>query len=300
MRRPDVNVPWPVVFTWLVLRDSVTRFQRHRCTVAAAAIAFHVLFSVFPLILLVTAILGTQMRNADARQQVVDRLLNVLPLDPSAAGQINQLLVSATNNLATIGIVGAIGLVWSSSGMLGSVRGAMELAWEGQAGRRAFFHGKLVDALLLAIVVSVVLSSFLAGLVLSIHPQVSIDVMRPESLSSGLAAAVRSSLAPALSILTSGIVLVLAYKFLPRPRPALRYALAGAAVAACLLEVARRIFSIYVDRVATYDIVYGSIGSIIVFLFFVYIAGMVILFGAELGASVRRVHNAGRVLRPEA
>lgn len=299
MRRPAVKIPWAIIFVWLVLRDSVTRFQRHRCTTAAAAIAFHVLFSVFPLILLVTAILGTQMRNAEARQQVVDRLLNVLPLDPSAAGQIDQLLVSATNNLATIGIVGAIGLVWSSSGMLGSVRGAMELAWEGQAGRRAFFHGKLVDALLLAIVVSVVLSSFLAGLVLSIVPQVSIDVMRPESFSSGLAAAVRSSLAPALSILTSGIVLVLAYKFLPRPRPALRYALAGAAVAACLLEVARRIFSIYVDRVATYDIVYGSIGSIIVFLFFVYIAGMVILYGAELGASVRRVHNAGRVLRPE-
>ena len=72
------------------------------------------------------------------------------------------------------------------------------------------------------------------------------------------------------------------------------------AIAALLLEGARRIFSIYVDRVATYDIVYGSIGSIIVFLFFVYIAGMVILYGAEFGASLRRVHNAGRVLRPGA
>jgi len=300
VRRPAIRVPWVANFTWLVLRDSVTRFQRHRCTTAAAAISFHVLFSVFPLILLVTAILGTQMRSAEARQQVVDGLLNVLPLDPSASGQIDHLLISATNNLATISIVGAIGLVWSASGMLGSVRGAMELAWEGQSGTRPFLRGKLVDALLLAIVVSVVLSSFLAGLVLSVLPQVSIDVMRPDSWSSDVAAVVRSSLAPAVSILTSCIVLVLAYKFLPRPRPAFRYALGGAAVAAFLLEGARRIFSIYVDRVATYDIVYGSIGSIIVFLFFVYIAGMVILYGAELGASLRRVHNAGRVLRAEA
>ena len=300
MRRPDFKLPWPVIFSWLVLRDSVTRFQRHRCTTAAAAIAFHVLFSVFPLILLVTAILGTQMRSAEARQQIVDGLINVLPLDTSAADQIDQLLVSATNNLATIGIVGAIGLVWSASGMLGSVRGAMELAWEGQSGTRPFFHGKLVDAVLLAIVVSVVLSSFLAGLVLSIVPQVSIDVLRPDSWSSELASAVRSSLAPAISILTSAIVLVLAYKFLPRPRPAMRYAIGGAVTASILLEGARRIFSIYVDRVAAYDIVYGSIGSIIVFLFFVYIAAMVSLYGAELGASLRRVHNAGRVLRPGA
>ncbi len=300
MRRNDLKIPWPIAFAWLVLRDSVTRFQRHRCTTAAAAIAFHVLFSVFPLILLVTAILGTQMRSAEARQQVVDGMLSVLPLEASAANQIDQLLLSATNNLATIGIVGAIGLVWSASGMLGSVRGAMELAWEGHSGTRPFFQGKLVDALLLAIVVSVVLSSFLAGLVLSVLPQVSIDVMRPDSWSSDVAAVVRSSLAPAVSILTSGIVLVLAYKFLPRPRPAFRYALGGAVIAALLLEGARRIFSIYVDRVAVYDIVYGSIGSIIVFLFFVYISATVILYGAELGASIRRVHNAGRVLRPGA
>lgn len=300
MRRPAFKIPWPITFTWLVLRDSVTRFQRHRCTTAAAAIAFHVLFSVFPLILLVTAILGAQMRSAQARQQIVDGLLNVLPLEPSAADQIDHLLISATNNLATVGIVGAIGLVWSASGMLGSVRGAMELAWEGHSGTRPFLRGKLVDALLLAIVVSVVLSSFLAGLVLSVVPQVSIDVMRTDSWTSDLASAVRSSLAPAVSILTSGIVLVLAYKFLPRPRPGLRYALGGASVAAFLLEGARKIFSIYVDRVATYDIVYGSIGSIIVFLFFVYIASMVSLYGAELGASLRRVHNAGRVLRPQA
>lgn len=300
MLRSDLKIPWSIVFSWLVLRDSVTRFQRHRCTTAAAAIAFHVLFSVFPLVLLVTAILGTQMRSAEVRQQIIEGLLNVLPLDPSAADQIDRLLISATHNLATVGIVGAIGLIWSASGMLGSVRGAMELAWEGTAGTRPFFHGKLVDAILLGIVVSLVLSSLLAGLILSVVPQVSIDVMRPDSWTSDFATVVRSSLAPAVSVLTSGLVLVLAYKFLPRPRPAFRYALAGAALSALLLELARRFFSIYVDHVATYDIVYGSIGSIIVFLFFVYIASIVSLFGAEFGASLRRVHNAGRVLRPRA
>jgi len=300
MQRSDLTIPWPVIFTWLVLRDSVSRFQRHRCTTAAAAIAFHVLFSIFPLVLLITAILGTQMRSAEVRKQISDGLLNVLPLDPSASAQIDHLLISATNNLATVGIVGAVGLIWSASGMLGSVRGAMELAWEGTAGTRPFFRGKLVDALLLGIVVSVVLSSFLAGLVLSVVPQVSIDVIRPDSWTGDFAAVVRSSLAPAVSVLTSGVILTLAYKFLPRPRPALRYAMAGATLAAVLLELARRVFSIYVDHVATYDVVYGSIGSIIVFLFFVYIAAIVSLFGAEVGASVRRVHNAGRVLRPEA
>ena len=93
------------------------------------------------------------------------------------------------------------------------------------------------------------------------------------------------------------LITLLAYKLLPRPRPRLRYAASGAVAAALAFELARRAFAIYLDRVARYDVVYGSIGSIIAFLVLVYIAAIILLWGAELGASLRRVDLAGR-LRP--
>jgi membrane protein len=55
-------------------------------------------------------------------------------------------------------------------------------------------------------------------------------------------------------------------------------------------------FEVYLTRVARYDIVYGSIGSVIALLFFVYISALILLYGAEIGASLRRVHHAGRLL----
>lgn len=299
------RLPWPLDALLIVLADSIGRFQRHRCTTAAAAIAFHVLFSVFPLILLITVVVGSRMRSAEVRTAIADGLMNALPLDPSARGQIDELLRIANANLPAIGVIGAIALVWSASGMLGSVRGAMELAWEGFTGTRPFLRGKLFDAILLTILVTVILSSFLIGVLFSFVPQIPQDALGESGFWHDAALFARSWIGPLASLVSSIVVMLLAYKFLPKPRPAIRYALAGAVIAGILFEVARRVFTLYVEKIARYDLVYGSIGSIIAFLFFVYIAAMILLYGAELGASLRRVNGAGRLLprrkaKPEA
>lgn len=292
------RLPWPLDAVLIVLADSIGRFQRHRCTTAAAAIAFHVLFSIFPLILLITVVVGSRIRSAEVRSTIVDGLMNALPLDPSARDQIDNLLRVANANLAAIGIIGAIALIWSASGMLGSVRGAMELAWEGFSGTRPFVRGKLVDAVLLTILVTVILSSFLFGVLLSFVPQIPRDALGASGFWHDAALFVRPWIGPIASLVSSIVVMLMTYKFLPKPRPAIRYALAGAIIAGVLFEVARRVFTVYLEKIARYDLVYGSIGSIIAALFFVYIASMILLFGAELGASLRRVHNVGRLLPP--
>lgn len=295
MRRDALRAPAPAVFTFLVLRDAVSRFQRHRCTTAAAAIAFHVLFSLFPLVLIVAAVVGSDIRDDSVRAQISDGLMAALPLDQTAKAQIDRLLEQATRNLAAIGLIGVAALVWSASGMLGSVRGAMELAWEGRLGTRPFVRGKLVDAVFLTIIVAVILSSFLAGILVSVLPRISADVFAGTPVEA-YTDVIRSSIAPIISTSATWVILVMAYKFLPTPRPALRYAMLGALPAALLFEGARVLFAVYVTDIATYDIVYGSIGSIIAFLAFVYVASIITLFGAELGAAIRRVHATWRIL----
>ena len=292
------RLPWPLDALWAVLADALGRFQRHRCTTAAAAIAFHVLFSVFPLLLLITAIVGTSLRDPDVRSRIVDGLMSTLPLEPSARDQIDRVLTVANANLAAIGILGAVALIWSASGMLGSVRGAMELAWTGHRGTRPFVRGKLVDAVLLTILVTLILSSFVLGVLVGFVPRLPAGFPEGHGIARDIVETVRSWIGLVASLLTTFLVTLLAYKLLPRPRPALRYAVTAAALASVGFEVARRAFEVYLTRVARYDLVYGSIGSIIALLFFVYISAIILLFGAELGASLRRVHLAGRLGRP--
>ena len=290
------RLPWPLDALLIVFADTLARFQRHRCTTAAAAIAFHVLFSIFPLILLITAIVGQSLRDPSVRASVVDGIMGTLPLEPSARDQIDRLLSTGSANLAAFGVLGAIALVWSASGMLGSVRGSMELAWEGQRGTRPFVRGKLVDAVLLTGLVTVILSSFVLGVFAGFLPRLPDRIATEPGLPHDAIEIARTWVGPLASLVSTFIVMLLAYKFLPRPRPALRFAVSAAAFGAVAFEVARRAFEIYLTGVARYDLVYGSIGSIIALLFFVYISAIILLFGAELGASLRRVHHAGRLL----
>lgn len=291
MRIRGLDPTDPPRFALLVLRDAANRFQRHRCTTAAAAIAFHVLFSIFPMLLLVAGIVGSRLRDPEVRAEITQGLLTALPLDPDAADQVDRLLLTASGNLAAIGILSGVALIWSASGVLGSIRGAMELAWEGHHGTRPFLHGKLVDVLVLAIVLIVILSSFFAGLLISVLPQVSLDAIAEGGTAGRVIDVIQAWTGSIVTVATSSAFLLLAYKLLPRPRPRLVYAAAGALIGGLLLELARWGFGLYVANVARFDVVYGSIGSVIAFLLFVYIASIITLVGAETGASIRRVHR---------
>jgi membrane protein len=49
-----------------------------------------------------------------------------------------------------------------------------------------------------------------------------------------------------------------------------------------LFQVAQTGFGLYVANFAHYDKVYGSLGAVIAFLFFMYISANILLFGGEL------------------
>jgi membrane protein len=61
----------------------------------------------------------------------------------------------------------------------------------------------------------------------------------------------------------------------------------AALFAAVAFELLKRGFAIYLAHFADYNVVYGSLGAVIAFLFFVYLAASVLLFGGELGAASR-------------
>ena len=82
-------------------------------------------------------------------------------------------------------------------------------------------------------------------------------------------------------------ILLLLYRFVPYVAPAWREAILSATFGALVLELGKTLFSVYTNRVANFEAVYGSVSSIIALLLWLYFAARVILVGAELIA-VRR------------
>ena len=95
----------------------------------------------------------------------------------------------------------------------------------------------------------------------------------------------RETLKPILShlvsLLASWILLFLVYALMPNTRVSVRAAAIGSAVSAVLWELAKYGFQIYLSEAVPYSL-YGSLGLIPLFLFWIYLTWLVVLFGLIL------------------
>ena len=83
--------------------------------------------------------------------------------------------------------------------------------------------------------------------------------------------------------------LTLLYKVVPaRPVP-LEPAAIGGAAAALALEVAKYGFAWYVARVSTYEMVYGALAALPVFLLWIHLCWIIVLAGAAMSATLAEV-----------
>ena len=84
------------------------------------------------------------------------------------------------------------------------------------------------------------------------------------------------------SLAGSFLALTLLYKLLPNTLVRWRPALSGALVAAALWDASKWAFGLYVSRALPYLKLYGAIGLIPLFLFWLYLNWLIVLFGLEI------------------
>ena len=60
-------------------------------------------------------------------------------------------------------------------------------------------------------------------------------------------------------------------------------------IAAFLFEAAKLGFSLYIENFSNYEVVFGSLSAVVIFLFWVFISANIMLFGAEVASEYPRV-----------
>ena len=78
-----------------------------------------------------------------------------------------------------------------------------------------------------------------------------------------------------------------------------RFITPGAVLAVVIWIAASVAFGVYVQNFGNYDATYGSIGAVVILLFYFYLSAAVLLFGAEVNAVIRN-HRNGASDRPHA
>jgi len=89
------------------------------------------------------------------------------------------------------------------------------------------------------------------------------------------------------------ILLLMAFLWVPNTRVEVKPAMAGALVAAILIEAAKHLLGVYTTHALTLNKLYGSLGLIPLFMFWMYLMWMFVLFGLEISAIIQTLRGRG-------
>ncbi|MHB8376422.1 MAG: YihY/virulence factor BrkB family protein [Dehalococcoidia bacterium] len=272
---------------WVLSRHAFFGFRDDRCTRLAAAISYYALFSIVPLAIFLVSVFGFVLNNADVRKNVVDQILSFVPLSQSSGRTAVEDALNRVKHIS--GPAAALSLLltlWTSSTMFGAVRGSLNTVFRVNE-HRPFFQSKLLDlAQVGGIALFIVGSIALTALLKTVQ---SLSSQHLGSFAGGNPLwAVAFLFVPAF---VSFVAFLALYRIVPAAHLSWPEVLPGAAVATVLFELLKNTFAIYVANYNNYDVIYGSLAGVLLFLLYMYLSSNIVLIGAEVSSTFVRLER---------
>ena len=276
---------------WQAGREAAAAYSRNLCPQLAAAIAYRVLFSLFPLAIFLVSIFGLLIQNDDRRDEIVTWVVDNLLLSPEGSVRLEEAISGLGEPLSAVGLVALLGVLWAASGMMGSLRVALTSIWGTE--RRRAWRGKAFDLALVLLAGLLLLVAFGSTLAVRVVERLGERIGSAVGLQSlGAAAGDVAQAVAALGLVFATVLLL--YRYVPPVRPRFAELWAPALFAAVAIGATQVGYGIYLSRFASYNLVYGSLAAAIGFLFLVYLCAAIFLFGAQLAATWPALSTATR------
>lgn len=264
-----------------LLWRTTERYGRDECPIYAAAVAFSLLLSLFPLLIVFVAVFG---------------LLTALPgfgpwvtqfTADRAPGESLRQLVESISGVPVVGnsvagFVGLAALVWAASGMFGALRQGLNRAF-GIASPPQFIRARAqalagVGVLFLVGLLSVVLTTVLIRMGELVSRLVAGWMSLPTR-------AVVDWLIPYTTLVSVALLL---YVLIPNHNLQTRELWPAALISGTGLYLTIIGFTYYVSHFAQFQQVYGALAGAVALLIFLNLNATIILFGAGLAAELAR------------
>jgi YihY family inner membrane protein len=277
----------PLRFLWQVIRA----FQAHQGMLLSGAIAYYALLSIVPLI---TLILMALSYLVDPRLLLETLQEHIEVVIPAQADVIVEQMTLFLEHRSLVSWVLVVALLFFSSMAFTVLENAMSFIFFHRVAirRRHFLISAILPYLyILALGIGFLLITLISGAFHAMGEEQIALFGRSwslQGLSGGLLYLI--GLGGQILILTSF------YLIMPLGQLSLRHALVGGITAGVLWEIMRHLLVWYFSTLSLVSVVYGSLGTAIVALLSLEVAGMILLFGAQMIAEYERV---GLEQRPE-
>ena len=263
---------------WSLARQAVNAWIDDYAPSMGAALSYYTLFSIAPLLLIVTALAGMVFGDAAARGEIFGQLRDLMGDEGAAA--VERLLQSADRPhggvIATV--TGVVMLLLGATSVFGELQNALDRIWRAPARAKHAGWWNLLRSRLLSF-----------GMILGIAFLLMVSLIVSALLAAlgklwGPAFAGWETVAHLLDLLSSfGIVTLLfamIYKLIPRVSIRWHDVWIGAAVTAALFAVGKFLIGLYIGK-SSLASAFGAAGSLAVMMVWVYYSAQIFLLGAE-------------------
>jgi membrane protein len=257
----------------------------------AAALGFYLTLAVFPAMIFVMALLP-YLPVPHVDQAIMDLLRQTLPPRTAQmfAGVVEEVVSERRGGVLTFGIAAAL---WASSSGMYAIMQQMNIVYDIDEKRGFLATRATALALSLLFVILVVGAFTLVVLGGVIERWLNVQLGLGDAL-------VYTFIAFRWVVIVLALLVAVAVVYTKGPSRRRRFVLLtrGTVSATVALIVASLGFRLYVTHFGNYGATYGSIGAVIVLMLWFYLAGLVMLVGAEIDAihdarAVPRAHAAG-------
>jgi membrane protein len=248
-------------------RALFAKFFADRGTHLAAMVAYFALLSFVPLIFLTLSLVG--LAHGDSGF-FIRELKHAFP--GTSLDSIIKLVRRVQDNAAALGIIGGIGLLWSSLSLFSALESALNIVY-GLPNRR-FLHGKLLAAALTASVLVTLFASLVVG-------AFGVSVLKHNLGAFADSPVLAYIVSIGASLSGVFLFLLVVYRWLPNTDVHWEEALPGAVLGAIVLEASFQALPIFV-RFADVNVTLRTLGGPAILLLWLYVMANVIVFGGEL------------------
>lgn len=279
-----------------LIRESMREWQEDGAANLAAALAYHTIFSLSPLLIMIALVIGAVLDRNTVSEELINDV--EVAIGPEAAETLQDILENEESQPPDVraNLIGAVVwfsvVIWGASGLFSQLQKALNRIWEVKArpGRSPLFFIKdRFISIIVVIFVSVLLLIVTlanAGLNLLIRnfdeiAQLSY-IIRPTQF--------------LVTTLMLTVLFAMIYKVLPDVIIHWRDLWVGAAVTGFLFFIGQFVVGLYLS-ISNVGSVFGAASSLTVILVWVYYSAQILLFGAEFTEVWARYHGAR--IRPD-
>ena len=261
----------------------------------AGGIAFNILLAAVPFFLLLVTGLAYLLKQTPAASSAEVSVLLDRLLPPQANGTVSPVHAFLNDVLkarGTIGVYSAIGFVWFTTRLFGSLRSVLCDVFDIEQDR-GIIDGKIFDIKLTVMSTLLVVAYTALSAYLAIASSRGVAVLAQLGVHASVAGGLEYTAGRVLGFLIVTLMFFALYKFLPNRHIRWRTALFGATVTSLLFELARNLFTSYVKSFNPGSLYTGTLSAIVIVVFWVYYSGLIFILGGE----VAQVYELRRVRR---